>query len=243
MCYGLVCVILSCLNGIDATILRRFSYRRCEKRFGTGLVRWESVSHKRRVPVGTGGKIANKKQEDKIMMLLKRNENWLPGMLAGWFDNDLMPKAQQWTTPAVNIKETDAAYELELAMPGMNREDIRLRLDDDGCLTVSVKKEAVSESGDAAENRRGNERAEEGDSMQPCDKKEVESNLASDELKPFRYLRREFTCTEFQKSFIVPENVDKAKISAKADNGVLTVEMPKMREEDRRKNDRTIEIH
>ncbi|MDE6307321.1 MAG: Hsp20/alpha crystallin family protein, partial [Bacteroidales bacterium] len=65
------------------------------------------------------------------MMLLKRNENWLPGMLASMFDNDLMPK-MQLTTPAINIKETEDAYELELAMPGMGREDFRLRLDDQG---------------------------------------------------------------------------------------------------------------
>ncbi|MDE5607020.1 MAG: Hsp20/alpha crystallin family protein [Bacteroidales bacterium] len=162
------------------------------------------------------------------MMLLKRNENWLPGMLASMFDNDLMPK-MQLTTPAINIKETEEAYELELAMPGMGREDFRLRLDDQGCLMVSVEKKTESE-----------ERQPEA---QPQEKEEAKAEEAAADLKPVRYLRREFAYTKFQKNFIVPENVDKSKISAKVDNGILTVEMPKMSEEDRRKNDRTIEIH
>lgn len=162
------------------------------------------------------------------MMLVKRNENWLPGMLAGLFENDLMPK-MQLTVPAINIKETEKAYELEVAMPGMSREDFSLRLDDNGCLMISVEKKAESE-----------ERSPESQSQ------EKEASKASEvegEMKPVRYLRREFAYTKFQKSFIVPENVDKSKISAKVDNGILTVEMPKMSEEDRRKNDRMIEIH
>ena len=169
-----------------------------------------------------------KKQEDKIMMLLKRNENWLPGMLASMFDNDLMPQ-MQLTTPAINIKETEDAYELEVAMPGMGREDFRLRLDDQGCLMVSVEKRVESE--------------EHQPDAQPQEKEEAKTEEAAADLKPVRYLRREFAYTKFQKNFIVPENVDKSKISAKVDNGILTVEMPKMSEEDRRKNDRTIEIH
>lgn len=162
------------------------------------------------------------------MMLVKRNENWLPGMLAGLFDNDLMPK-MQLTTPAINIKETEKAYELELAMPGMSREDFSLRLDDNGCLMVSVEKKTESE-----------ERQPE---MQTQEKEGAKASETEAEMTPVRYLRREFAYTKFQKNFIVPENVDKSKISARVDNGILTVEMPKMSEEDRRKNDRMIEIH
>ena len=162
------------------------------------------------------------------MMLLKRNENWLPGMLAGWFENDLMPK-MQLTTPAVNIKETENAYELELAMPGMSREDFSLRLDDNGCLMVSVEKKAESE-----------ERLPEHQSQE---KEASKASGTEGKMKEVRYLRREFAYTKFHKNFIVPENVDKSKISAKVDNGILTAEMPKMSEEDRRKNDRMIEIH
>ncbi len=162
------------------------------------------------------------------MMLLKRNENWLPGMLAGLFENELLPK-MQLTTPAINIKETEKAYELELAMPGMSREDFSLRLDDSGCLMVSVEKKTE------AEERRPE--------VQMQEKEEAKAAEEGAEKSQVRYLRREFAYTKFQKNFIVPENVDKSRISAKVDSGILTVELPKMSEEDRRKNDRMIEIH
>ena len=42
-----------------------------------------------------------------------------------------------------------------------------------------------------------------------------------------KYLRREFSFTQFQQIMILPENVEKDKIDAKVSNGVLTIEIPK----------------
>lgn len=41
---------------------------------------------------------------------------------------------------------------------------------------------------------------------------------------------------------ILPENVDKEKKSAQVENGVLTIEFPKLSEEEIKKPERTIEI-
>ena len=41
------------------------------------------------------------------------------------------------------------------------------------------------------------------------------------------YLRREFSYTSFQQSFSLPDDVDRQKISAKVENGVLTIDLPK----------------
>jgi HSP20 family protein len=52
--------------------------------------------------------------------------------------------------------------------------------------------------------------------------KEEEKN---DEDK--NYHRQEFSCSCFSRSFTLPDNVDENKISAKYDNGMLKVTMPK----------------
>jgi len=43
-----------------------------------------------------------------------------------------------------------------------------------------------------------------------------------------RYLRREFSYSKFEQTLILPDDVDKDKISARVENGVLTVELPKI---------------
>ena len=53
------------------------------------------------------------------------NEN---GQILSWLEE---PK-----TPAVNVKETDESYSLEVAAPGMSKEDFKLEVDK-GIMTVS----------------------------------------------------------------------------------------------------------
>lgn len=48
------------------------------------------------------------------------------------------------SVPAVNVKETDAAFELEMAAPGMEKKDFKIELEQD-TLVVSVQKENKSE--------------------------------------------------------------------------------------------------
>jgi HSP20 family protein len=62
-----------------------------------------------------------------------------------------------------------------------------------------------------------------------------------EEDKKEHYLRREFSYTNYQQAYTLPEDVDKNGISAKVEDGVLTVELPKMVEE-KVKLSRQIEI-
>lgn len=48
------------------------------------------------------------------------------------------------TIPAVNVKETDAAYNLELAVPGMNKEDFKVNIENN-VLTISAQRENKTE--------------------------------------------------------------------------------------------------
>ena len=125
-----------------------------------------------------------------------RSNNWVPSVFNDLFDVDLMPKAN-FTAPAINVKESDKAYTVELAAPGMKKEDFNVHINDEGNLMIKMESK----------------------------------NEKKDEDKTTRYLRREFSYTKFEQTLILPDDVKREEITAKVDNGVLTVELPKVVEE------------
>lgn len=141
------------------------------------------------------------------MMPVRRSQNWLPSIFNDFFDNDWMLKANA-TAPAINVIETENAYKVELAAPGMTKEDFNVHIDEENSLVISMEKKS--------ENK--------------------------EEKKDGRYLRREFSYSKFQQTMILPENVDKDHISAQVENGVLNIELPKLREEEVKKPNRAIEV-
>ena len=58
-----------------------------------------------------------------------------------------------------------------------------------------------------------------------------------------KYLRREFSYSKFQQSLVLPDDVEKERISANVVDGVLTIDLPKCTPEEKAKNNRVIEIH
>ena len=64
----------------------------------------------------------------------------------------------------------------------------------------------------------------------------------NEEKKEGRYLRREFSYSKFQQTMILPEDVDKEKIAARVDNGVLKIELPKITEEEKVKAHKVINV-
>ncbi len=75
-------------------------------------------------------------------MLVKRNKPLFPE-LSSWFDDffadDLELFNKVATVPAVNIKETNDAYVIEMAAPGLNKDDFDIEFDN-GVLTISSTK-------------------------------------------------------------------------------------------------------
>lgn len=132
-----------------------------------------------------------------MMPTMRRNNSWIPAVFNDLFDTDFMPRTSA-TAPAINVKENDKAYTVELAAPGMQKEDFNVHINDEGNLIV--KMEHKSEQ--------------------------------NEEDKNTRYLRREFSYTKFEQTLILPDDVKKEEISARVDNGVLTVELPKMQKEE-----------
>ncbi|MBP3842217.1 MAG: Hsp20/alpha crystallin family protein [Prevotella sp.] len=138
--------------------------------------------------------------------MMRRNAAWLPSVFNDLFDTDFMPKANA-TAPAINVKESDKGYTVELAAPGMTKEDFNVHINDEGNLIIKMEKKQ--------ENK--------------------------EEDKSARYLRREFSYTKFEQTLILPDDVKKEDIAARVENGVLTVELPKLVEE-KVKVSRQIEI-
>ena len=62
------------------------------------------------------------------------------------------------------------------------------------------------------------------------------------EDKKEHYLRREFNYSNYQQTYVLPEDVEKEQIAAKVDSGVLTITMPKQHKDEHRQAQRKIEI-
>jgi HSP20 family protein len=84
-------------------------------------------------------------KKEVIMTLAKRNQsgngNWLSDFMNrevfDWTNSNFSPT--NTTLPAVNIKETEDHFTVEVAAPGMKKEDFNIELDNN-LLTISSEK-------------------------------------------------------------------------------------------------------
>ena len=75
------------------------------------------------------------------MMPVRRNQNWLPSIFNDFFGNEWVDKSNV-TAPAVNILETEDDFKVEVAAPGMSKEDFNIKLDEDNNLVISMEKKS-----------------------------------------------------------------------------------------------------
>lgn len=129
------------------------------------------------------------------MMLARRNNNvnWMSNLFDDFFDGGWMPRIDT-TAPAVNVKETENAYEMEVASPGLKKDFCRVNLNEEGNLVVRLEGKFEHK----------------------------------DENKKEHYLRREFSYSNFEQSYLLPKDVDKDNISARVEDGILHITMPKV---------------
>ena len=144
------------------------------------------------------------------MMPVRRfsEQNWLPSVFNDFFGNDWGVKANA-TAPSVNISEDDRNYVIEVAAPGMTKDDFTVHVDEQNELVISMEKK----SGDETKDR-----------------------------KSQRYLRREFSYSQFKQTFTLPDDVERDKITATVENGVLTIDLPKFTPEEKANICKQIEI-
>ncbi len=139
-------------------------------------------------------------------------------VLNDWFDNDFSDNMMNSlrrvnaTAPAVNVKEDADKYTMEVAVPGIKKEYVRIDLNKDGDLELAIenKLEHHEESGKAEHKE--------------------------------HYLRREFSYTNYQQTYSLPDDVEKEKITAKVEDGILSIVLPKIKKSEVSVNGRRIEI-
>ena len=103
-----------------------------------------------------------------------------------------MPRANS-TAPAVNVKESEKAYTMELAAPGIKKEYCRVGINDKGFLTIAIENKQEHKHEDSHHH----------------------------------YLRREFSYSNYEQNYELPDDVVREEISAKVEDGILTITMPK----------------
>lgn len=145
------------------------------------------------------------------MMPVRRysDQEWLPSVFNDFFDNDWVLRTNT-ASPSVNIIESDADYKIEVAAPGMTKDDFSINLSSDNEIVIAMEKKTENNEKDASGKK---------------------------------YLRREFSYSQFKQSFTLPDNVDRDKIAARVENGVLTIDLPKLSEADKAKICHRIEIN
>ena len=139
------------------------------------------------------------------MLPVMFKNSWFPTVFDDFLNTDFMPRANS-TAPAVNVKEDEKAYTMELAAPGIKKEYCRVAINDEGNFTIAI------------ENKQEHKH----------------------EDKHHHYLRREFSYSNYEQSYTLPDDVVKDQISAKVEDGILTVTMPKM--EPKQKVTKAIEV-
>lgn len=67
------------------------------------------------------------------------NQNWLPSIFNDFFDNEWLTRANA-TAPAINVIESDKDYKVEVAAPGMTKEDFNIHISENNELVISMEK-------------------------------------------------------------------------------------------------------
>ena len=136
-----------------------------------------------------------------------RNHGFFPSLFNDFFnDSFLMPQFHS-TSPAINVSEDEKGYQVEIAAPGMTKEDFKISLAGDD-IVISMEKKLDNK----------------------------------DETKDKKYIRREFSYSKFEQRLMLPDNVERNRISARMTDGVLNIDIPKMAPQEKAQECHSIEI-
>ncbi len=94
-------------------------------------------------------------------------------------------------TPALNVLDLEKEFKLEVAAPGLEKADFKIKVENNFLEISADKKQEITEN---KEN----------------------------------YARKEFSFHSFKRMFELPENTDGENISAKYENGILSISIPKV---------------
>ena len=153
-------------------------------------------------------------------------QDWVPSIFSDFFDTNWMGRTKA-TAPAINVIEKKDEYKVQVAAPGMTKDDFRIHLDEAGDLVITMEKCCDCDEKDGKECK-----GPKGECKDPecCDEKEC------------KFLRREFSYAKFEQALVLPDDVDKAHIKAKVKHGVLHIKLPRKTAEEKPQMQQNIAI-
>ncbi len=101
------------------------------------------------------------------------------------FDNLYSKKDYRNNLPLSNIKKNNNGFQVDIAAPGLSREDFKISVDNN-ILTIKSDTKESSES----------------------------------------FIKKEFSYSKFERSFVLSKNVSTEQISARYDAGILSLSIP-----------------
>jgi HSP20 family protein len=108
------------------------------------------------------------------------------------------------TVPLINTSETNSEYVLEVLAPKLKKEDLIIEVDGDILHLIPKEAEKTGYSKDDLPD-------------------DYRDDFPVEEDK----LRKEYNLNYIERIFKLPDNVDTKKISATAENGIITIVIPK----------------
>jgi len=138
------------------------------------------------------------------MLVTRRPQDFMPTLF-----NELMNMGNNnYTNPQMNVIETKENYKVQLLVPGLKKEDLKISIDTEGNLVVEMSRE----------------------------------NKAEEKKNEGRYLRREFSIEQFRQTLMLPDDIHREQISAKVENGILDIVIPRVTMEEKQKLVQNIEV-
>jgi HSP20 family protein len=125
--------------------------------------------------------------------------------------------------PAVDIRDTEKAYVVEMELPGYDEKNIEIHVDG-SILSIASKQEAASPQESAPP-------VEKVPFIGPREEKDKEGDTP---VEPQSWLLKERRFCSFSRSFKLPENANPEEINAEFKNGVLSLEIQKRAETQKR---------
>ena len=138
------------------------------------------------------------------MLVTRRPQDFMPTLF-----NELMNIGNSnYTNPQMNVIESKDNYKVQLLVPGLKKEDLKISIDTEGNLVVEMSKE----------------------------------NKVEEKRDECRYLRREFSVEQFRQTLMLPEDIHREQITAKVENGILDIVIPRVTKEEKQKLVQNIEV-
>ena len=149
------------------------------------------------------------------------NSVLFPDVLDAFFGNNKPAYYRGSNEPAINVIENNKEYRVEMAAPGMKKEDFTIKLDNDNNLVINMEKK------------------QESSNCNQCDSEEKKETSPAEKEQ---YLRHEFSYTKFQQTYSLPEDVNLDGISAQMSDGILCIDLPKKEPETPKNYARVIDV-